>query len=338
MSLQFNMETAEQTQLRRLQTLGKQDENLRSLKTIKQIISTVNSSSTQDQESKKQKLNQLVLAKVMKYSSLATPILQRLGNELGIQDLLSQNAKLPDICPPKDILDKVLKIRNNINSQLTSISKYVNITKDGLLKLQKILNTNIKLINTLENVKKVAQTAKSAGIIAQGLLPILPGAVASTIDIADTTILRVDDITRMLTQSKIYNEPKLKIIKGKLSLGLQYVSQASAVLLVTVTMIKNLDKVLIKCGQQPDSLDPDTVSVIASAQQTQQSEGSENYKGFTFKTEAKKFTETVNQIRAIATNDQGIELLSTPYSFTTQPQFLFQELKFKIDSENLKPY
>jgi hypothetical protein len=189
------METAEQTQLRRLQTLGKQNENLQSLKTIKQVISTVNSSSTQDEESKKQKLNQLVLAKVMKYSSLATPILQRLGNELGIQDLISQNAKLPDICPPKDILDKVLKIRNSINSQLTSTSKYVNTTKDGLSKLQKILDTNIKLINTLGNVKKVAQTAKSAGIIAQGLLPILPGAVASTIDIADTTILRVDDIT-----------------------------------------------------------------------------------------------------------------------------------------------
>ena len=332
------METAEQTQLRRLQTLGKQNENLQGLKTIKQIISTVNSSSTQDQESKKQKLNQLVLAKVMKYSSLATPILQRLGNELGIQDLISKNAKLPDICPPKDILDKVLKIRNNINSQLTSISKYVNTTKDGLSKLQKILDINIKLINTLGNVKKAAKATKSAGIIAQGLLPILPGAVASAIDIADTTILISDDITRTLTQGKIYNEPKLKIIQGKLSLGLQYVSQASAVLLVTVIMIKNLDKVLIKCGQQPDSLDPDTVSVIASAEQTQQSEGSENYKGFTFKTETKKFTETVNQIRAIATNDQGIELLSTPYSFTTQPQFLFQELKFKIDSENLKPY
>ena len=338
MSLRFNMETAEQTQLRRLQTLGKQNENLQGLKTIKQIISTVNSSSTQDQESKKQKLNQLVLAKVMKYSILATPILQKLGNELGIQDLISKNAKLPDICPPKDILDKVLKIRNNINSQLTSISKYVNTTKDGLSKLQKILDINIKLINTLGNVKKAAKVTKSAGIIAQGLLPILPGAVASAIDIADTTILVSDDITRTLTQGKIYNEPKLKIIQGKLSLGLQYVSQASAVLLVTVIMIKNLDKVLIKCGQQPDSLDPDTVSVIASAEQTQQSEGSENYKGFTFKTETKKFTETVNQIRAIATNDQGIELLSTPYSFTTQPQFLFQELKFKIDSENLKPY
>ena len=332
------METAEQTQLRRLQTLSKQNENLQSLKTIKQIISTVNNSSTQDEESKKQKLNQLVLTKVMKYSSLATPILQKLGNEIGIQDLISKNAKLPDICPSKDILDKVLKIRNNINSQLTSVSKYVNTTKDGLSKLQKILNINIKLINTLENVKKVAQTTKSAGIIAQGYFAVLPGAVASTIDIADTTILRADDITRMLTQSKIYNEPKLKIIQGKLSLGLQYVSQASAVLLVTVTMIGNLDKILIKCGQQPDSLDPDTVSIIASAQQAQQSEDSENYKGFTFKTETKKFTETVNQIRAIATNDQGIELLSTPYSFTTQPQFLFQELKFKIDSENLKPY
>lgn len=338
MSLQFNMETAEQTQLRRLQTLGKQNENLQGLKTIKQIISTVNNSSSQDGESKKQKLNQLVLAKVMKYSSLATPILQKLGNEIGIQDLISKNAKLPDLCPPKDILDKVLKIRNNINSQLTSISKYVNTTKDGLSKLQKILDINIKLINTLGNVKKAAKATKSAGIIAQGLLPILPGAVASAIDIADTTILVSDDITRTLTQGKIYNEPKLKIIQGKLSLGLQYVSQASAVLLVTVIMIKNLDKVLIKCGQQPDPLDPDTVSVITSAEQTQQSESSENYKGFTFKTETKKYTETVNQIRAIATNDQGIELLSTPYSFTTQPQFLFQELKFKIDSENLKPY
>ena len=35
-------------------------------------------------------------------------ILQKLGNEIGIQDLISKNAKLPDLCPPKDILDKVL--------------------------------------------------------------------------------------------------------------------------------------------------------------------------------------------------------------------------------------
>ena len=280
----------------------------------------------------------MILTKALEYSSLATPILEKLGNELGIQDLISENAKLPDLCPPKDILDKVLKVRNNINSQLTSTSKYISTAKDGLAILQKILDINIKLINTLGDVKKVAQTTRSAGIIAQGLLPVLPGAVASTIDIADTTILQADDITRTLTQSKIYNEPKLKVMQEKLSLGLQYLSQASAVLLVTVIMIENLDKVLIKCGQQPDSLDSSTVSIIAPAQQTRQSENSQNYKGFTFKIETKKFTETVNQIRAIATNDQGIELLATPYSFTTQPELLFQELQFKIDSENLKPY
>ena len=332
------METVKQAQLRRLQTLGKQDQNLQSLKTVKQIVNTVDNSNVEDEEVRKQKLNQLILTKVLEYSSLATPILEKLGNELGIQDLISENAKLPDVCPPKDTLDRVLEIRNNINSQLTSTSKYVNTAKDGLSTLQKILDINVKLINTLGDVKKAAQITRSAGIVAEGLLPVVPGAIPAAISIADTTILQADDITRTLTQSKIYNEPKLKIIQGKLSLGLQYLSQASIVLLVTVTMIKNLDKVLIKCGQQPDSLDPSTISIITTAQQTQQSENSQNYKGFTFKVETKKFTETVNQIRAIATNDQGIELLSTPYSFTTQPELLFQELQFKIDSENLKPY
>jgi hypothetical protein len=52
--------------------------------------------------------------------------------------------------------------------------------------------------------------------------------------------------------------------------------------------------------------------------------------------ESKSYSDTVTQIRGVAKNNQGIILLTTPYSFTTKGDLLISELKFRIDTENLK--
>jgi hypothetical protein len=46
----------------------------------------------------------------------------------------------------------------------------------------------------------------------------------------------------------------------------------------------------------------------------------------------------VKQRRAVGQNYQGINLISTPYSFTTNTQTLINELKLIIDRDNLKAY
>ena len=63
-----------------------------------------------------------------------------------------------------------------------------------------------------------------------------------------------------------------------------------------------------------------------------------NYKGFILEVVTEVYSPTVNRVKAVAKNQQGIILLQTPLSFTTIPQILIEEIKLIIDSNNLKAY
>ena len=61
------------------------------------------------------------------------------------------------------------------------------------------------------------------------------------------------------------------------------------------------------------------------------------YKGFTLDIVKESFSPTVDRVKAVAKNPQGIIMLQTPLSFTTTPQVLVSEIKLIIDSNrNLK--
>ena len=61
------------------------------------------------------------------------------------------------------------------------------------------------------------------------------------------------------------------------------------------------------------------------------------YKGFTLDVIKEPFSPTVNRVKAVAKNPQGIILLQTPLSFTTAPQTLISNIKLIIDlNPNLK--
>ena len=62
------------------------------------------------------------------------------------------------------------------------------------------------------------------------------------------------------------------------------------------------------------------------------------YQGFNLDIIEEQYSPTVKRIKAVAKNPQGIILLQTPYSFTTIPQILIDELKIIIDKNNLKAY
>jgi ribonucleoside-diphosphate reductase alpha chain len=60
------------------------------------------------------------------------------------------------------------------------------------------------------------------------------------------------------------------------------------------------------------------------------------YQGFLFEIMEEPFSPTVTKRKAVAKNKDGIILLQTPSSFTTDNQVLFAELKLMIDKNNLK--
>lgn len=319
-------ESPQQTQSRRERILSQESAQRSEISLIKDTISKTESIKGVSLLSSQEKLNNLILKKALNLSTLALPILTNLATELGISDIT--NPTLPNLCPPQQVLDKVLLTRNNINTQLTALSKYLKVTEAGLNSLQQLTQGLI----TLTEFLTITRTATSLAAKVLGPTP-LPGVVGSTLS-------DLEAFKNLITFDGLGN-PKIAKTKQNLSQGLTYLSKASIVVLQLLTVIKAIDTILQHCGKTPEDIDPDTVSISTIAEQTQNTVNqpyTENYKGFTLTTEEKQYTPTTKQIRAVANNSSGITLLTTPYSFTTQPQLLISELKFKIDSENLKPY
>lgn len=320
------VESPQQAQSRREKIISEESIQRSEISLVKEIIKKTESISSVTALSSQEKLNNLILKKTLTLSSLALPTLTRLAADLGITDL--NNPTVPNICPPQEVLDRVLLVRNNINNQLTVLSKYLKVTEVSLDSLQKLTQGLI----TVTEFLTITRTATSVAAKILGPVP-LPGIVGSTLS-------DLEAFKNLITFDKLGN-PKLAKIKTSLGQGLIYLSKASIIVLQLVTVIKAIDKALQHCGVSPDPIDTDTESITLIAQQTEDTQNqpyTENYKGFTLTTEEKQYTPTTKQVRGVANNNQGITLLTTPYSFTTQPELLLAELKFKIDSENLKPY
>jgi hypothetical protein len=317
-------ETPQQASARRKKIVAQETQQRTDISLAKQAITQTEKVKGNTSFSNQERLNNLILKKALSLSTFALPTLTKIANDLGIADIT--NPTLPPVCPPQETLDRVLTIRNNVNNQLTVLSKYLKVTEVGLDSLQKLTQGAITLVEFLT----ITRTTTS---LAAKFLPTLPGAVGSTLS-------DLEAFKNLITFDSLGN-PKLAKTKVNLSQGLVYLAKASAAILQLLAVIKSIDLVLVHCGKNPESIDTDTESIALITSQTQAATNSiltEGYKGFTLTIEEKQYTPTTKQIRAVANNSQGITLLTTPYSFSTQPELLISELKFKIDSENLKPF
>ena len=265
-----------------------------------------------------------------------------IATKTGIQNIGDVNEKLPDFCLPPDELKKILTIRNALVDKLNSVNKTINSLKKIVDPLNTVVTTTTVVLQTLNNS---IDTTKPT-------IPILPSAASgfpSPPAIATSAI----DTLRTLVQKTTPKITKAQNTISSIAITMDFVNN---ILLKIIGLLNSIDKYLKGCNatSNTDALIPNVISntdtlipldssliqleqeQIAAIAQSQNVSTLSNYKGFTLEVITEPYSPTVNRVKAVAKNAQGIILLQTPLSFTTQSQILIEEIKLIIDSNNLK--
>jgi hypothetical protein len=218
--------------------------------------------------------------------------------------------------------------RDLIVDQLNSIGTKIDQTGKAVTGISFFLDTLLGLITTLD-IATLATSLASKFIPSP---PGVPGAIPSFLNDAQTLIRK--------TTFDQYGNSKLSKFQTTLSSSALVLSIISGYVLTAVELLKSIDSVLTTC-EPNNSLPPINPSInsIASSQlQAQQTLNQTAYNGFIIEIEEIPYTPTVNRRRAIGKNVEGIILIQTELSFTTNDQTLINELKLIIDRDNLKAY
>ena len=326
-------ETPQQTQERR--TRQKQKEQAQN-KAVEAVTITTDTELPKDQQpSGQDKLNQLTLKKAINFVAVNIAVIDQVLKTLGLpssQDLEAlqsqgeqavSNFIEEQVCPGLDILTEALQTRNEINEQLDRLGTSYMLTTQAIDRLSNYITGQIDSITLIKDIRAAANAAAS-------LVPSPPGVPGPVVSLLNSS----KDIIDLLLFTAL-GQPKLARVKATVDNGLMFLSMSSQALQRLLTPLKVLDLLLTKCGQ---TVEPLPKSIQDLERLNQPSQQAPSYKGFILDIEEVPFSNTVTRRRAVAKNSQGIILVETPLSFTTLDQVLLDQVKFIIDSQNLKPF
>ena len=227
------------------------------------------------------------------------------------------------ICDNIDKLNQSIQTRNNIVNKLNSISKFLDQTTLAFAGVA----TFFELLLLTKNILATSKLIANIGV---KFLPVTPGAVTSTVDDLGTA---ANTITfDNLGNSRL--EKARNIVAGSsIAIALLSIAIKSSIIL-----LNSLDTELNKCSNTSGltPIEPNLLNIASQVEQSQQTQNNSIYKGFIIEVETVPYTNTVDRYKAIGVNSDGIKLIETPLSFTTNKQTLIDELKFIIDRDNLK--
>lgn len=267
------------------------------------------------------KLNALINSQITKVTTLIVPNLLLL-----VQKVASSQGT--DLCPSPEVTQQTL-------IQLNNIIKDVNSTVEGINKVSQISTATSTVANTIQSTSTAISTALPIASAAAKAIPIVPGIVVSAID-------DLDYVNKLLLFKKD-GTPRLPPLIGSTNALSMTTSLFSSNLRNAVGLINGLALMLTKClpeGQQNE------IEQISATTQQYADYGNDNYnnydnssyKGFIIKIEEVPYTPTVVRRRAIGYTTNGVPLIQTELSFSTNNQTLVTELKLIIDRDNLKAY
>ena len=251
----------------------------------------------------------------------------------GIDEILKQAGKI-GVCIPTIQLNKIINIRNSMMDSLNVSAIFVDTLSKTLDPLKTTSDTTTKIIDATNIAIPIALVAIS--LLPTPTPPIPPPAIAASqqIQTVEKTI-----VTLALILNGIINQ---------INSTQSAIDSVNPIFTKIINLFKIIDKYLLGCDANTTNLTPLNPSLQAlDNAQKQQVVDAQNvnavdfpssvYKGFTLDVVKEPFSPTVDRVKAVAKNPQGIILLQTPLSFTTAPQTLISNIKLIIDlNPNLK--
>ena len=273
------------------------------------------------------KIQKIILDKAIDLSNKANATLDPILQKLNITDINS----LPNTCPSPGVIQQVTPILDNfiqdINNQTNAIDR-----------LNQTVNSSV---DTLKTIKQIVDTLNITIPVATAIIqaippPGLPGAIVGAVDVLDSL--------RQKTLFDNNGNPRIPQLSTPLVGIVISISIYNAFLLEAVDKINKILELLKTCSQQSNTtinvsnFSPLVETIINTQNIITNTPLTFQYQDFILEIEEKDYTPTIKQYRAVGKNAQGIILISTPYSFTSTPQILIDELKFIINRDNLKAY
>jgi len=285
--------------------------------------STLISSAQPDSEKQKgtAKLGKILTGMGIELAQSSLPLILTYAQQLNIDP---NGENLPDVCPSTDIINNILPPLNNIITTLNTTSETFNKIQKYLTLLNTGVVTSLNIAKTINTTLPILQAAIQA-------IPIPPGALVGA-----------DSVLTYIKENILFGEdgtPRLPpIAAGVGSAGIGITIFISVLDSITAVIKKIISLIQICLPQASINTLSDTINNITNSTNQTNNPTQTLYQGFIINIEEKDYSPTVKQKRAVGQNYQGITLITTPYSFTTNSQTLINELKFIIDRDKLKAY
>ena len=242
-----------------------------------------------------------------------------------LQGLIQKYISNPELCPSSVTLDELISQRNNIVTSLNGIGVRVSQLGESITGISNFLNITLGVITAIDTANIITSAAAK-------LVPVIPGAVPAALNDIQTLI-------RKLTFDQSGNS-RLSKVQSSISNSALVISIIGTYILKAKELLDQIDKYIKQCNVNSglENISKDINDISNAQLQAQQSQNQITYNGFIIEIEEVPFTPTVTRRRAIGKNQQGIVLIQSELSFTTDNQTLINELKLIIDRDNLKAY